>query len=47
MTTETLSRDTDLFVHTRLTDQQLRQYHDQGYLALGRVLTDAGLERMR
>jgi len=47
MSIETVGRDTELFLYKRLSDQQLRLYNEQGYLALGRVLTDAGLERMR
>lgn len=40
-------RYTDLFVYRRLSDEELRSYHEQGYLLYGRSLTDAGLERMR
>jgi hypothetical protein len=47
MSTETVSRDTELFVYSQLTDRQLRHYDEQGYLALGRVLTDAGMAQMR
>lgn len=38
---------TDLFVYGRLDDGQLSSYRDNGYLHLGRVLTDRGLEQLR
>ena len=47
ISTATATRDTDLFIYNRLTESQLNEYNEQGYLALGRVLTDAGLARMR
>lgn len=37
----------DLFIYHRLTEGQLAQFSEQGYLALGRTLTDAGIEAMR
>lgn len=42
-----MTRQTDLFIHQKLTGEQLAQYNEQGYLKLGRTLTDEGLERMR
>ncbi len=42
-----MTRHTDLFNYQQLTDDQLAQYHEQGYLNVGRTLTDEGLERMR
>src|SRR4051812_4363518 len=44
---QTISRDTELFVYNSLSPQQLNQYSEEGYLALGRVLTDRGIEQMR
>jgi ectoine hydroxylase-related dioxygenase (phytanoyl-CoA dioxygenase family) len=41
------TRFDDLFIYHRLKPQQLDFYDDQGYLVLGRVLTDKGLESMR
>ena len=37
----------DLFVYRRLSEQDLHQYQETGYLQYGRILTDAGLQRMR
>ena len=37
----------DLFVYRRLTPRQIESYSNDGYLALGRVLTDKGLDLMR
>ena len=37
----------DEFIFRRLDDEQLRGYRDDGFLRLGRVLTDEGLETMR
>ncbi|MEQ9459982.1 MAG: phytanoyl-CoA dioxygenase family protein [Phycisphaeraceae bacterium] len=39
--------NTNFFVDQKLTDQQLKQYRDDGFLRLGRILTDTGLEQMR
>jgi len=41
------SRDSDDFVYQRLSDEQLKGYRDNGFLRLGPVLTDDGLETMR
>ena len=38
--------DADLFNFQPLTDEQVRHYEEQGYLLLGRTLTDLGLQRM-
>lgn len=35
------------FLFQRLSDAQRREYAEQGFLRLGRVLTDSGLEAMR
>ncbi len=43
----TAMRFEDLFVYQSLSAEQLSFYHEHGYLALGRVLTDKGLEQMR
>jgi hypothetical protein len=45
--TETLGRDTSLFVYRPLTPDQIRFYSEQGHLAVGKVLTDQGIEQMR
>lgn len=37
----------ELFCYRRLTGSDLTQYHEQGYLLLGRTLTDRGLTLMR
>jgi hypothetical protein len=37
----------ELFIYRRLTDAELSQYEEKGYLHLGRRLTDAGLARFR
>ncbi len=37
----------DDFIYRELTNEDVRFYEDQGYLLLGRTLTDHGLERMR
>jgi hypothetical protein len=37
----------DLFIHRKLTDAELMEYRERGYLNVGRTLTDAGLEAMR
>jgi len=47
MSVETVSRDTKLFVYRPLSEEHLRLYNEQGYLTLGRLLTDAGIEQMR
>jgi hypothetical protein len=39
--------DTALFLPRRLDAEELASYEKQGCLLLGRVLTDAGIERMR
>ncbi len=41
------TRFDELFIYNRLSLEQLSLYNEQGYLALGRVLTDKGLEQMR
>ena len=40
-------RHPELFNYVPLTDQQIGQYREQGYVNLGRVLTDAGLQQVR
>jgi len=51
MSTTTLApSQTDLkklFVYRQLTPAEVNRYQDQGYLMIGRTLTDAGLEQMR
>ncbi len=42
-----MSCKNDLFVDRRLSDEQLQVFQEQGHLALGRVLSDEGLARMR
>ena len=42
-----MSCQNDLFIYRCLTDEQLRVFEEQGYLALGRTLSDEGLTRMR
>ncbi len=37
----------DPFIHRRLTDDDVRGYHEQGYLLYGPILTPAGLQRLR
>ncbi len=39
--------DNSYFLKRQLTTSELKQYHDQGYLAVGRTLTDDGLDAMR
>jgi ectoine hydroxylase-related dioxygenase (phytanoyl-CoA dioxygenase family) len=45
--TMTQTRNTQCFVYPQLGEQQKKAYQEQGYLALGRTLTDQGLEQMR
>ena len=45
--TQTLARNTELFIYRPLTPDQIRSYNEQGFLSLGRVLTDAGIDQMR
>ena len=40
-------RHADLFLYRKLSDDQIRQYDEQGYLNIGPALTDLGLQRMR
>ena len=40
-------RDTERFVYAQLTEEQLATYDEQGYLVLGRTLTDRGLDDVR
>ena len=42
-----MNRQKDLFIDHPLTQSELEAYAEQGYLALGRVLTDQGLAQMR
>ena len=42
-----MNRNDDLFIGHPLTDEQLRTYQEQGYLLLGRTLTEKGLKQMR
>ena len=42
-----MSCQNDLFIYRCLTDEQLRVFEEQGYLALGSTLSDEGLTRMR
>ena len=37
----------EYFVNRRLTETELRQYQDEGYLFLGRTLTETGLKLVR
>src|ERR1043166_6764632 len=37
----------NLFLYRRLTDAELRAFHNDGYLRLGPTLTSKGLSRMR
>ena len=50
-TTQRSIHHPDLFNYAPLTDQQIDQqidqYREQGYVNLGRVLTDAGLQQVR
>ena len=45
--TNTIRRHPDLFNYAALTSAQIEQYGELGYLNLGRVLTDRGLDLMR
>jgi len=42
-----MNQHEDMFVNRKLTQEELQTYEEQGYLALGRVLTDQGLAQMR
>jgi len=42
-----MTRNNEQFIFRALTDDQLQQYETEGYLCLGRTLTDEGLDRMR
>ena len=44
---QTLARNTELFIYRSLTADQIRSYNDDGFLSLGRVLSDSGIEQMR
>lgn len=37
----------DLFVFRKLSAEEVQRYRDEGYLLLGRTLTDKGLDQMR
>lgn len=39
-------RHSDLFIYPKLTVEQLEQYSEQGYLNVGRILTNKGLQQM-
>ncbi len=39
--------DHELFIHRRLTDDEVAAYHRDGYLQYGPILTERGLEQMR
>ncbi len=41
-----MNRHEDLFIDRQLTQADLEACAEQGYLALGRVLTDQGLTQM-
>ena len=43
----TVERHTDLFHYHQLSDTQVESYHENGFLNVGRVLTDEGLEQFR
>ncbi len=47
MAKQTKTRDAELFIHRALTDQELTDFDAQGFLRMGRVLTDAGLQCLR
>ena len=47
MDTQTATRHESLFAYRTLGDDQVAFYEEQGYLLLGRTLTDVGLDRMR
>ena len=42
----TTGRDSDLFIYPKLTGAQLQRYSEQGYLNVGRVLTENGLQQI-
>lgn len=42
-----MPQDTEHFIYHPLTDEQVAQYEREGYLMVGRTLTDSGLEAMR
>jgi len=46
-TNSSIATNKQLFVYKPLTEDQVRSYQQHGFLQLGRVLTDEGLERMR
>src|ERR1019366_9461101 len=46
MCTATASRHTSPFNYRRLSGDELRSYHNQGYLMLRSVLTSAGIRQM-
>lgn len=47
MPTATTEKYTEDFIYRDLTGEDVRFYEDQGYLLLGRTLTDHGLDRLR
>jgi len=47
MATLTPTRHEDVFTYNPMTDEQRAFFDEQGYLPLGRTLTDAGLEKLR
>ena len=47
MNTQIVQRHTGLFHYKPLSDDQIRFYNEEGYLRMGRTLTDLGLERLR
>lgn len=42
-----MPQDTEHFIYRPLSDEQVARYERDGYLMVGRVLTDSGLEEMR
>ena len=46
MSTDTTQKYAELFNRIELTDEQMNMYREQGYLNVGRTLTDRGLQQM-
>ena len=42
-----VQKHTELFKYRSLTNSEIEQYHDEGYLRIGQVLTDRGLEDLK
>ena len=47
MNTRSVKRDPNLFIYSPLSEERCRFYEQQGYLLLGRTLTDQGLDQIR